>query len=158
VGENQEELLPGLVEAVEAGAATAVTEVAVDVVEEVRLSPPRPVAADDNEARVSDEPTAADQGQAAPEGSVRTASPEIQEVEGTGASLSQGAVRNEAQALELAYTPWAAVSGSRDDSEGDEEAMVCNTLERGLNWACHAFDKLILPATSVSLLAQRRSS
>jgi hypothetical protein len=27
---------------------------------------------------------------------------------------------------------------------------VCNTLERGLVWARHAFDELILPATSVS--------
>jgi hypothetical protein len=29
---------------------------------------------------------------------------------------------------------------------------VRNTLERGLNWACRAFDEMILPATSVSFL------
>jgi hypothetical protein len=28
---------------------------------------------------------------------------------------------------------------------------VRNTLERGLNWVCCAFDELILPATSISL-------
>jgi hypothetical protein len=29
---------------------------------------------------------------------------------------------------------------------------VRNTLERGLNWARHTFDELILPATLVSFL------
>jgi hypothetical protein len=31
-------------------------------------------------------------------------------------------------------------------------------MECGLNWTCCAFDELILPTTSVSLLAQRWSS
>jgi hypothetical protein len=30
--------------------------------------------------------------------------------------------------------------------------VACNTLERGLVWAHRAFDELILPVTSVSLL------
>jgi hypothetical protein len=158
VGESREEPLPGPAEAVEAGAAAALTMVAEAVVEEVRSSPPRLVATDADKARVPDEPAATDQGQATPEGSVMTASPEIQEVRGTGASSSQGAARNEAQALELACTPWAAISESGDDSEDDEEAAARNTLEHGLNWAHRAFDELILPATSMSLLAQRRSS
>jgi hypothetical protein len=132
--------------------------VAEVVVTEERSSPPRPVAADADEACVLDEPAAADHGQAALEGSVRTTSPEIQEVKGTGVSSSQVAARNEAQALELACTPWAAVSRPGDDSEDEEEAAVRNTLERGMNWAHCTFDEFILPATSVSLLAQKRSS
>jgi hypothetical protein len=31
--------------------------------------------------------------------------------------------------------------------------MTCNTLERGLQWARHAFDELILASTSISFLA-----
>jgi hypothetical protein len=119
--------------------------VAEAVVEEVRSSLPCPVAADADGALVPDEPAAADQGQAAPEGSVRTASSEIQEVEGTRASSSQEVARNEAQALEFACTPWAAVSGSRDDFEGDEEVAARNTLERRLNWARRAFDRRAYP-------------
>jgi hypothetical protein len=85
--ESQEEPLSGPAEAAEAIAA-AVTDAAGAVVEEVRLLPPRPVAANADEARASDEPAATDQEQVAPEGSARAASPEIQEVEGTGASSS----------------------------------------------------------------------
>jgi hypothetical protein len=47
--------------------------------------------------------------------------------------LSQVAASGEAQALELACTPWAAVFGSDDDSKDDEEVAVRNTLEHGLN-------------------------
>jgi hypothetical protein len=32
--------------------------------------------------------------------------------------------------------------------------MTCNTLERGLQWARHAFDELILASTSISFLAR----
>jgi hypothetical protein len=73
-------------------------------------------------------------------------------------SSSQAAASGEARALELACTPWAAVFGSGDDSEDDEEVAACNTLERGLNWVRRAFDELILPATSVSFLVQWSSS
>jgi hypothetical protein len=66
--------------------------------------------------------------------------------------LLQGATSSEAQALELTCTSWAATSGSGDDTEDYEEAAVHNTLERGLNWAHRAFDKLILLVISVSFL------
>jgi hypothetical protein len=132
--------------------------VAEAVVREVGSSPPHPVTADANEARALDEPAAAAQEQAAPEGTARVASPEIQEVEETGASLSQGAGSGEARALKLACTLWAATIGSGDDSEEDEEVATCNTLEDGLNWARRAFDELILPATTVSFLVQGSSS
>jgi hypothetical protein len=83
----------------------------------------------------------------------RAASPEIQEAEeGSGAGLSQGATSGEAQALELARTPWAAAFKVGNDAEEDEKAAACNTLEHGLEWVRRAFDELILPATSVSFL------
>jgi hypothetical protein len=62
-------------------------------------------------------------------------------------------VSGEAQTLQLACTPWAAASEYGDDTKDDEEVAVCNTLERGFNWARCAFDELILPAASVSFLA-----
>jgi hypothetical protein len=83
-GESREEPLPGPAEAVEAGAASAATEAVGAIVEEVRSSPPCPIAADTDRARVPDEPVAADQWQAAPEDSIRTASPEIQRSRGRG--------------------------------------------------------------------------
>jgi hypothetical protein len=55
--------------------------------------------------------------------------------------------------LDLTYVPWAAAFEAGDDTEGDEESATCNTLERGLTWACYAFDELILLATSVSSLS-----
>jgi hypothetical protein len=76
---------------------------------------------------------------------------EIQEAEqGAGAALLQGTASGEAQTLELACTSWAAAFKSGDDAEDDEEVATLNTLERGLEWACRAFEELILPATSVS--------
>jgi hypothetical protein len=61
----------------------------------------------------------------APEGTTRAASPEIQEAEeGTSASLSQGAASNEAQSLDLSYTPWAAAFEAGNDAEDDEVAAV----------------------------------
>jgi hypothetical protein len=78
---------------------------------EVGSSPPRPVAAGADEGHAIDEPATTVQGRAAPEGTIRAASPEIQEVPETEASLSQAAASGEARALELAYTPWAVISG-----------------------------------------------
>jgi hypothetical protein len=66
--------------------------------------------------------------------------------------LSQGTTGGEAQALELACTSWATTSGSGGISEDDEEVAARNILDCGLNWACRAFDELILLATSVRFL------
>jgi hypothetical protein len=84
----------------------------------------------------------------------RAASPEIRKAEETGASLSHGVVGGEAWTLELACTSWAATSGLNVDSEGDEEVTTRNTLERGMTWARHAFNELILPTTLVSFLVR----
>jgi hypothetical protein len=131
-----------------------VVDVVEGVVREVGPSSPRPVAAATEEVLVLGQPTVAPQERVAPEGMTNATSLEIQEVEeGSGAALSQGAASGEAQALELACTPWAATFEAGDDTENDEEAAMCNTLERGLAWARRAFDELILPATSVSFLA-----
>jgi hypothetical protein len=106
------------------------------------------------EVLVPGQPNVAPQERVVPEGTRRIASPEIQEAEeGLGAALSQGVASGEAQALELAYTLWVAAFEAGDDTEDDEEAAVCNTIERGLAWACRTFDESILPATSVSFLA-----
>jgi hypothetical protein len=153
--ESREASLPQSVEAAEAPATIAETSAAEAVVGEAGSSPPRPVAAGADEVRALDEPATAVEERAAPKGSARAASPEIQEVEETGASLSQAAGSGEAWALELACTPWAAIFGSGNDSE---EVAARNTLERGLNWEHRAFDVLILPTTSVSFLIQRLSS
>jgi hypothetical protein len=133
----------------EAGASKA-------IVGEEASSLPRPVAADAEsiEVRIPDEPTAVAQGPVAPEMATRAASLEIQEVEEVGAFLSQGVAGDEARTLELACASWAASSGLGANSDGDEEAMTRNTLERGMTWARRAFDELILPATSVSFLVR----
>jgi hypothetical protein len=115
-------------------------------------SPSRPVAAGDEEVRVPDEPATVVQEQIALEDTTRAASPEIQEVEETGAVALMGAVGGEVQSLELTCTSWAATSKSSNDAEDGEEAAARNTLERGLTWVRRAFDELILPATSVSFL------
>jgi hypothetical protein len=47
-----------------------------------------------------------------------------------------------------------AYSGLGVDSEDDEEAAACNTLEHWMTWAHRAFDELILPTTSVSILVR----
>jgi hypothetical protein len=156
--ESREASLPQSAEAAEAPAAVVETGAVEAVVGEVGASPPRPVAACADEVRALDEPAATVEERAAPEGLASAASPEIQEVEETGASLSQAVTSGEARALELACTPWASVFGTGDDSEDDEEVAARNTLDRGLNWARCAFDKLILFATSISFLIQRLSS
>jgi hypothetical protein len=61
-------------------------------------------------------------------------------------------VGGEARTLELPCASWAASSGLGVNSEDDEEAAACNTLERGMTWTRRAFDEPILPATSVSFL------
>jgi hypothetical protein len=137
--------------------AAAPTASVVDVVEGVvggaGPSSPWPVVAATEEDLVTSQPAAAPQERVAPEGTTRAASPEIQEAEeGSGIALSQGAASGGAQALELACTSWVAAFEVGDDTEDDEEAAVCNTLECGLAWVCRAFDELILPATSVSFL------
>jgi hypothetical protein len=129
----------------------------VDVVEGgaggVGPSSPRSIAAVGEEVLVPSQPAAASQEHDAPEGTTRAASQEIQEVEeGSGAALLQGATGGESQALELARTPWVVAFETDDDTKDDEEAATINTLERRLAWARRAFDELILPATSVSLL------
>jgi hypothetical protein len=154
--ESREASLPQAVGAAKASASVAEVGAAEAVVGEVGSPPPRPVAADagDVETCVPDEPTTTIQEPAAPETMTRASSPEIQEVEGMGASLSKSATGGEAQSLELACTSWAATSGLSVDSKDDEEVAARNTLERGLTWARCAFDELILPVTSVSFLVE----
>jgi hypothetical protein len=151
--EGEETPLPQPVEAARPTGATSTTGVAEGAVGEAESSPPRPIATSDDDAREPDEPAAAAQERVAPEDTTRVASPEIQEVEeAVGTALLQGVTSGEALVLDLACTSWAATSGSGDDTEDDEEAAARNTLERGLNWARHAFDELILPATLISFL------
>jgi hypothetical protein len=151
--EGQEASLSQPAEAAEPTAAAAAVSATEGVVGEMGSSSPRSVAAGTDEVLVPDEPTAALQECVAPEDTARAASPEIQEAEeGVGATLLQGAVGDEAQTLELVCTSWAATFKSGDDAEDNEEVAARNTLECGLNWACRAFDELILPMNSVSLL------
>jgi hypothetical protein len=126
------------------------------VVGVVGTSPPSPAAVEVEgvEARVLDEPTAVEQVSGIPETTARATTLEIQVAEETGASLSQGAACGEARTLELACTSWVATSGLDADSEDDEEAAARHTLERGMTLARRAFDELIRPATSVSLLVK----
>jgi hypothetical protein len=145
-----------LVETAETSAPVSEPGVAEPVVGEEGTSPPRLVAgeAEGVEARRLDGPATVVQEPAAPETMTRATTPEIQEAEETRASLSQCAACGEAQTLELTSTSWAATSGLDADSEHDEEATACHTLERGMTWARRAFDELILPATSVSFLVK----
>jgi hypothetical protein len=94
------------------------------------------------------------QGLAVPETVARAITPEIQMAEETGAPLSQGAAGGGARTLELACSSWATTTGIDADSEDDAEAAARHTLEHGITWARRAFDKLILPATSVSFLVK----
>jgi hypothetical protein len=144
------------VEAVGAPAPIAEPSATETVVGREGTSPPRPVAAEAKgvETVVLDEPATVAQESAIPETMTRATTPEIQEAEEMGASLSQGEVGGEAWTLELACTSWAANSRLDTDSEGDEEAAASHTLEHGKTWARRAFDKLILPATSISSLAK----
>jgi hypothetical protein len=72
--------------------------------------------------------------------------------ESSGAALPRGVGGSDARVLELARVPWAAAFEVGDDVKDDKDATVCNTLESRLAWAHRAFDKLILPTMSVSLL------
>jgi hypothetical protein len=88
--ESRDASLPQSAEAAEAPASAAEAGAAEAVAEDEGSSPPRPVAADagDVEPHVPDEPAAAVQESIAPEAKTRAGSPEIQEVEGMGATLS----------------------------------------------------------------------
>jgi hypothetical protein len=150
--EGQEASLPQPAEAAKTTVVAAATGAAEGVVGEVGLSSPRLFVVSVDEAVEPEESAAALQERVAPKEATRSTSPEIQEVEeDAGAALLQGAVGGEARTLELACTSWAATSEPGGDAEDDEEVAAHNTLERELNWACRAFDELILPATSVSL-------
>jgi hypothetical protein len=152
--EDQGTSLPQPAEVVASAPATAVADMAKGVVEEAGPSSPRPVAVAAKEVLVPGEPTAAPQERVAPECTTWAAFPEIQEAEeDTGAALSQGAESSGAQALELACAPWVAASEAGDATAATNEVAARNTLERGLEWARRAFNKLILPATPVSFLA-----
>jgi hypothetical protein len=155
VDEGREVSPPRSVEATEAPAPVAKLNAVEAVVGEEGRSSPGPVAAEAEgvEARVLDEPAIA-QESTVPEMVARATTPEIQVAEETGASLSQGAAGGEARMLELARTSSTATSRLDSDSKGDEEAVVRDTLERGMTWTCWDFDELILPATSVSFLVK----
>jgi hypothetical protein len=85
--------LSWLVDAAETPALVPEPGMAEPIVGEEGTSPPRPIAAEAEgvEARVLDEPTTIVQELAAPEMMTWATTPEIQEAEETGASLSQGA-------------------------------------------------------------------
>jgi hypothetical protein len=123
-----------LVEAAETPASVPEPGVAEPVDGEEGTSPPLPVAAKDEgvEARVLDELATIVQGSAVPRMMTRATTPEIQEAEEMGASLSQGAAGGEARTLELASTSWAATPGLDADSEGNKEAAARRTLEHGM--------------------------
>jgi hypothetical protein len=144
------------VEAAKTPAPVAKPVSAEAVAGEEETSPPGPVAVEVEgvKARALDEPAAIVQGLAVPETVARTTTPEIQVAEETGAPLSQGVASGDARTLELTCSSWAATTGLDADSENDEEAAACHTLERGMTWARRAFDELIFPATSVNFLVK----
>jgi hypothetical protein len=114
---------------------------------------PAAIAEEEEDAPEMNQPTVVLQDRDASEDVARAVSQEIQETgESSGAALPQDVRGGDAWVLDLARVPWTAVFEVGDDIEDDEEAVACNTLERGLAWACHAFDELILPTTSVSSL------
>jgi hypothetical protein len=113
--ENWEASLAQSAEAAKTTTTVAAIDTTEVVVREAGSSPPYPVAAGADEVRALDGPATTVQERVAPETTTRAASPKIQDAEETGASLSQGAASGEAQALELACTPWAATFGSGDD-------------------------------------------
>jgi hypothetical protein len=90
VDEGLEVPPPQPAEATDAPASIAEASASEAIVGEEASSPPHPVATDTEsvEVRIPDEPAAIAQGPAASEMATRAASPEIQEVEEAGASLS----------------------------------------------------------------------
>jgi hypothetical protein len=145
-----------LVETVEAPAPVAEAGVVEAVVGEEGSLPPHPIAveAEGVKTRVPGALAAVVQESTAPEMMTRAASPEIQEAEEMGASLSQGVAGDEARNLDLACASWAVTSGLDADSKDDEEVAAHHTLECGMTWVRRSFDELILPATSVSFLVK----
>jgi hypothetical protein len=156
VDEGREALPPGPVEAAETPTPVVKPVSAEAVAGEEETSPPSPITVEvaDVETRALDEPAAVVQGLAVPETVARAIALEIQVTEETGASLSQGAAGGDARTLELTCSSWETTTGLDADSEDDEEAAAHHTLERGMTWACQAFDGLILPVTSVSFLVK----
>jgi hypothetical protein len=81
------------------------------------------------------------------------ASLEIQKVEeGSGVGLLPEPEEGGAQISDLACSTWVAAFEADVSSDEDKETTSCRSLERGLLWVHRAFDRLILPATTVSLL------
>jgi hypothetical protein len=113
----------------------------------------QPIVTTEEEAPALSQPAVVPQEHNAPEGMARDAFWEIQEAgESSSAALPRDVGGGDAWVLELACIPWTAAFEVGDNAEDDEEATVCNTLERGLAWARCTFDELILPTTSVSFL------
>jgi hypothetical protein len=131
---GQEVSPPGPVEVAETPALVAEPVSAEAVAGEEVTSPPSPVTVEveDVETHALDEPAAAAQGLAVPESMARAITPEIQVVEETEASLSQGAAGGDARTLELACSPWATTTALDADSEDNEKAAVRHTLECGM--------------------------
>jgi hypothetical protein len=156
VDEGLETLPLHATEAPDAPAPVAEADASKAIVREETPLQPCPVAAgtDSVEVCIPDESAAVAQGSVTSETATRAASPEIQEVEEAGASLSQGVAGDKARTLELACVLGAASSGLGADSEDDEDAAARNTLERKMTCARRAFDELILPATSVRFLVR----
>jgi hypothetical protein len=153
-GEGMGASLSEPAEAVTIVPTASVIGAAKGVVGGAKPSSPRPAATVVEEVLVPSQPSVAPRERDALKGVTRAASPKIQEAEmNSSTALLQGAGSGETQILELASTPWAATFEAGDDTEDDEEAAACNTLERRLVWARRAFGELILPATSVSFLA-----
>jgi hypothetical protein len=120
----------------------------------LRLQSLQPASSIEEVAPVTSQPLVAPQEHDALESATRATSPEIQQTrEGSGASQSQDAEDGDAWILDLAHVPWAAAFEAGNDTEGNEESAACNTIERGLTWARHVFDELILPTTPVSSLS-----
>jgi hypothetical protein len=78
-------------------------------------------------------------------------SPKIQVAgEGSGAAQPPKLEEGDARISDLALFSWVVAFEADVNADEDEESATCHSLERGLLWAHRVFDKLILPATTVS--------
>jgi hypothetical protein len=151
-GENADAPLHQTAEAVVAAPPPLIAGAAEEVVGAAEPWSPQPAVAAE-EVTAQSQPTTVPQEHDAPEGATRAASPEIHEArENSGAALPRDVGGSDVRVLELVGFSWAAAFEIGDVVEDDEEAVVCNTLERGLAWARRTFDELILPTMSLSLL------